>query len=225
MQLTANRTFFGDYDSIVKSKYKKDKRPFRRNCVHAPSVRQTIADAGASWVEETSQCKNMASLHDTNWRVNKDIFNQVKKSSIRYVHDTEFIVYASLNPLEQFNKVVNDSLHILDWDNGWDDGKAISIDKRIFFTSTDCISKYIENIFYEQGVVINSPTINPLVNGSLDFEWISEKVRFLINFRVQDESIIGYYYGDLYNNRLAIKGTIPTDKVYDHLMKWMQNLK
>ncbi|EOR95462.1 hypothetical protein ADIARSV_1378 [Arcticibacter svalbardensis MN12-7] len=132
---------------------------------------------------------------------------------------------SSQHSLLEFNKAVNESRYILELAEGWDGDSGQVITTELFTKSSNCIGCYIKSIFLEQNFILESPAINPVPNGSIDFEWRNTKGRLLINFRYINQEIIAYFYGDLYNNKLAIKGNIPTKKVYDHLMKWMQNLQ
>lgn len=129
------------------------------------------------------------------------------------------------NPLSDFNEVIEKSKVILNLQDGWDEGDAKPINPFLFNTSCKCISDYIEAIYSDKYFIIKSPQINPVPNGSIDFEWQLPTARMLINFRIEDDVINAYYYGDLRNNEIPIKGSVRTNQIYEHLMKWMQFLK
>lgn len=129
------------------------------------------------------------------------------------------------NPLQKFNAVIENAKSILHLDNGWDEDEGKAIDPVLFYTSSKLISDYIEAIYHDKGFIIRSPQINPVPDGSIDYEWRHEGARMLINFREESEVIRGYYYGDLKDNIIPIKGSVFADQVYEHLMKWMQYLR
>ncbi|WP_293785740.1 hypothetical protein [uncultured Pedobacter sp.] len=128
-------------------------------------------------------------------------------------------------PLEAFNIVIEEAKYMLDLEEGWDGDIASPIDPILFNRACKCISDYIEAVYNDKFFVIQSPSIDPVGDGSIDFTWRLNNARMLINFKYVQNRILGHYYGDLQNNEIPIKGNVPTDKVYEHLMKWMQNLK
>lgn len=135
------------------------------------------------------------------------------------------VFQSAYKPLEAFNNIIEEAKSMLDLEEGWDGDIAKPIDPVLFNASCKCISDYIEAVYNDKYFVLPSPTIEALGDGSIDFTWRLNNARMIINFRYEENKIMGYYYGDLLNNELFIKGSIPTDKVHEHLMKWMQNLK
>ncbi len=136
-----------------------------------------------------------------------------------------FTVESNVDPLKNFNELVEESKYILTLEAGWDEDVAEKIDPDLFFNSTSIISKYIEEIYDHHKFIIQNPEIGALPNGSLDFEWKTQNARLLINFRIHNESLHAFYYGDLFDNKLPIKGNVPIDKVYSHLKEWMSQLQ
>ena len=126
--------------------------------------------------------------------------------------------------LASFKVNVEESKYILDFKDGWDDGEAKAISPLLFETSCKIVHDYLERL-YLSGNPKPNPSISPVSDGSIDFEWGSEKSRLLLNFKIkQNGEIESNYYGDLWNNKLATKGSVPADKVYTHLLDWMQYL-
>jgi len=152
------------------------------------------------------------------------VFQQTNRSILKKIDVWRELAKIE-NPLQTFNEVIEKSKYILDFTEGWDEDAGIPIEPVLFYTSSKIISDYIEAIYNEKGFIIKSPQINPVPDGSIDFEWRMESARMLINFRYEQKFIKAYYYGDLQNNHIPIKGSVPTDQVYEHLMKWMQFLK
>lgn len=129
-----------------------------------------------------------------------------------------------LSILDTFKIEIEESRYMLEFEDGWDDGEAKAISPLLFETSCKIVYDYLERL-YLSGKPKSNPAINPVSDGSIDFEWSSERSRLLLNFKIkQDGEIEGNYYGDLWNNKLATKGSVPTDKVYTHLLDWMQYL-
>lgn len=123
-----------------------------------------------------------------------------------------------------YKSLVKKSEYMLNLKLGWDEDEAEAIEPELFRTSTTCVLEYVKAIYQNRHVLLENPKILPVPNGSIDFEWNTENARLLINFRRVGDQIVGFFYGDLYDNKLAIKGNVPTDRVYNHLMEWMQNL-
>jgi hypothetical protein len=136
-------------------------------------------------------------------------------------------IYAKLpiDPSLAFKKLVEDSRYITHLEEGWDEDQAKIITYELFSTATQNVSTYIDDVYFDSGILIESPSISPVANGSIDFEWTLSNARFLLNYRYHNQQILGFYYGDLYKDDLSIKGTIPLDKTYDYLIKWMKFLK
>ncbi|TCC98490.1 hypothetical protein [Pedobacter hiemivivus] len=123
-----------------------------------------------------------------------------------------------------FQDAVEKSQCIIDLEEGWDDEEAKPIDEKLFNESTNRIRSYLLEVSRETGNFISSPKINPVVDGSIDFEWSLKNVRLLINVRQTEKRPIAYYFGDLNNKELSIKGNVPLDCNYEHLSKWMKFL-
>ncbi|WP_157263818.1 hypothetical protein [Pedobacter sp. Leaf176] len=141
------------------------------------------------------------------------------------IHDFWEDIFDRQNPLDLFNQTISKSKYILELEKGWDDADAPRIEPLLFNTACKCISNYIESIYKEKFFVIQSPEIAPVADGSLDFSWQLDNARMLINFRSFNEEVFAYFYGDLKDNKIPIKGNVPAKEVFEHLMKWMQYLK
>lgn len=222
MQLAEEKRISTSHERIAFSEFETD-TVLLKNQISPGSLRQCMAEVGVSWIKSTSPDNYLPNHGGNIWRTSPGILIGTEMS--RYERFRTLGMFPEVNPLEEFQRTVDASSYILELEDGWDDNTARAIDRDLYRQSASCISKYIESIFFQTGVVITSPTINPLSNGTLDYEWSGQSARFLMNFRIDGDSVKAFYYGDLYNNRLPIKGSVPCDKVYDHLMKWMENLK
>ena len=131
---------------------------------------------------------------------------------------------SAFNPLSNYNDIVKSAKSMLNFKIDWDGDGGLPIDPILFDKSTKLIGNYIEGVYKELQQVIPSPSINPMGDGTIDFEWSLKGARLLINLKYENKSFTGSFYGDLNDNVLAIKGTLPSDKVYEHLLKWMKNL-
>jgi hypothetical protein len=87
------------------------------------------------------------------------------------------------------------------------------------------LREYVLFILANYNRDIQLPEINPCSNGSIDLEWhTSSNGRLLINIRkdVNGDSYIAYYYGDKYDNKMQVKGSIPVNEFSEYLAVWMK---
>ncbi|MES1181655.1 MAG: hypothetical protein ABUL44_02560 [Flavobacterium sp.] len=126
--------------------------------------------------------------------------------------------------LEKIAKEIEESKYILELDSDWDSFNAKKIDKDVWLSAVNLLSKYAHYILTEFSTVIQSPEINPVSNGTIDLSWRTKNCRFLMNVKGTESNMLASYYGDLYNNEQPIKDKLVNDSIIKHLAYWMRNL-
>jgi hypothetical protein len=126
--------------------------------------------------------------------------------------------------LSNIVREVENSEVILSYDAGWDDEKAIPVDRETWLQATGFLLRYALRVFNLFSSALDTPGINPCPNGSIDLSWRTKSARMLINIRKENGKMLAFFYGDLYDNKMPIKGNVPAGTVEDHLACWMKNL-
>ena len=124
-----------------------------------------------------------------------------------------------LQPLVQ---EIQDSRYILKLSDSWDDAGALPIEPIIYETTVRFLQDYAAFILKKYKIIIETPSINPVKNGSVDLEWHTPNARLLINIRDTQNA---YYYGDQHNNINSIKGSVSTQTTENFLAAWMTKLR
>ena len=114
------------------------------------------------------------------------------------------------------------SKSILDLPENWDDDGALSVSPIIYETATRFLQNYASFIFKKYKAIIETPSISPVKNGSIDLEWHTPTSQLLINIRDTQNA---YFYCDNYNNVNPIKGSIPLKTVEPFFAAWMLKLR
>jgi hypothetical protein len=136
-------------------------------------------------------------------------------------------VYEVQPAFKNLLEVIEESKNILDLKEGWDENNAVTISLETWVSAATFLIEYAQFIFdsFSQ-VVIDTPEINAVPNGTIDLSWRTSKARMLINIRKDEGEFLAYFYGDLYKNKYPTKGSVPTSAVMSHLAQWMKdNLK
>jgi hypothetical protein len=121
-------------------------------------------------------------------------------------------------------KAVEASKYILSLKEGWDEANAVPIEKTLWLHANGFLLRYAQRVFNLFSLPFDAPDINACPNGSIDLSWRTKSARMLINIRHENGEALAFFYGDLYGNKMPIKGNVPTDTVEDHLACWMKNL-
>ena len=121
-------------------------------------------------------------------------------------------------------RAVEDSTSILSLKPGWDDGKAQPIQRETWQQANGFLLRYAVRIYNLFSLVLPVPDINPCPNGSMDLSWRTKSARMLVNVRMENGEMLAFFYGDLYDNKMPIKGNVPAESVEDHLACWMKNV-
>lgn len=93
------------------------------------------------------------------------------------------------------NSAIENAKYILDLETGWDGESADKISPAIFNSAMNFIKLYFNELF-TLNLIVKTPIISPVNDGSVDILWQNASAKLLIN--ISDESI-GYYYGISFN--------------------------
>ncbi len=171
-------------------------------------------------------------------RVNEDIKYSYEKSQIGYQFSKKDDVKINFSILEEDYSLPGDLSHIYEeinlsryiidcFSNDWDGDGAIGVNKSVYLEAVSFLVIYSKELLFKKGIIIDSPEINPVINGSIDLSWRTTKARLLINFNLKGDSTIAKFYGDLYDQLTEKSGFIDIDsKTFDYsFLEWMRNLK
>jgi hypothetical protein len=114
------------------------------------------------------------------------------------------------------------SKYILNLSENWDEEGALPVSPIIYETAIRFLQSYASFIFKKYKAIIETPSISPVKNGSIDLEWHTPTVQLLINIRDTQNA---YFYGDNYNNTNPIKGCISVKTVEPFFAAWMLKLR
>ena len=103
----------------------------------------------------------------------------------------------------------------------WDEDGALPVSPLTYDSAMRFLQQYVLFIFDNYKVIIETPSINPVKNGSIDLEWQTPNARLLINIRDTQNA---YYYGDQHKNINSIKGNVSIQTVENFLAVWMTKL-
>ena len=130
-------------------------------------------------------------------------------------------VRTQLNGFESLTKEIQDSQYILNLKPNWDEDGALPVSPLIYETSIAFLKNYAVFIAKKYKKTLETPSINPVKNGSIDLEWHTPNARLLINIRDAENA---YYYGDQHKNTNSIKGSVTTQTVENFFAVWMTKL-
>jgi len=132
--------------------------------------------------------------------------------------------FSSCAPLYKIHSEIKDSTQILELEENWDDEGAKKVQESIFIEAVKFLLNYSNFIYKNFDIIISTPEINPCIDGSIDLSFRNQNARLLINIQEENEKLNAVFYGDLYDNKIPIKGNVPTKGVFEHLAHWMKNL-
>ena len=124
--------------------------------------------------------------------------------------------------LQALVQEIEASKFILNLNENWDENGALPISPILYETAICFLQNYATFISKKYKTVIETPSINPVKNGSIDLEWHTSNVQLLINIRDTQNA---YFYGDYYNNDSPIKGSVSVKTVEPFFAAWMLKLR
>ncbi len=139
------------------------------------------------------------------------------------IHSNKFILNEPIINLsnEQLQHIIEDSRYMLSLEDNWDECGAKKISEKTWLLSVNFLKTI--NLLIENESMRNliPPSISPVSDGSIDFTWITEKARMLINFK-SSEINTAHYYADLYSDNNSAKGNFDPTKNIDFILPWMK---
>ncbi len=132
--------------------------------------------------------------------------------------------YSVPKELGAIAEAIDNSKSLLSLQAGWNEEDALPVDREVWLHATGFLMRYALRVFNLFSVSVDAPDINPCPNGSIDLSWRTKSARMLINVRREKGEMLAFFYGDLYHDKMPIKGNVPADTVEDHLACWMKNL-
>jgi len=155
----------------------------------------------------------------------EDVLGKNKPHKTLFIHLDDEVIHLPIE-LSDIASEIKRSEYILSLKPYWDDNKALTIPKNVWKSAVELLINYSKNILESSidNTTIKCPEINPCPNGSIDLSWRTAKARFLVNVRVENNIVVAYYYGDLYNEKSPISsdGACNIDKLPNWIIVWMK---
>ncbi len=124
------------------------------------------------------------------------------------------------NELSEIASTINESKRILDLQNDWDSEGALSVEPFVWERAVNTLLIYSQWILVNKGIILTTPTIDAIADGSIDIMWSGSKARLLLNVRSSNPSE-AHYYGDTYEGKNKFKGAIDLAEVQDFFAYWL----
>lgn len=123
--------------------------------------------------------------------------------------------------LSEIASEIKDSKKILDLEEDWDSEGALSIPQFVWERAAKILIIYTKWIWENKGVILVTPSIDALADGSIDIMWNGTKGRLLLNVRNLASSE-AHYYGDTYGGKNKFKGAIENlNEVQEFFAYWL----
>lgn len=178
------------------------------------------------WEFYESYLRRMRFLHKNSYdRITDDViqkFGQLRKGHKKIsfkIGDDEYMLSHELHHLV---KALVDSQNLLTLPNDWDDEGASATDFPTLKKAVDFIVKYSEYILKTpRDIVIDTPDIDILRDGSISVNWETDKGSFLIIFK-RGEHEFTYLYGKDRETKRTFPYAIKNDQSIDQITAlWM----
>jgi hypothetical protein len=128
------------------------------------------------------------------------------------------------NELSEMVSVIKESQKLLDLQEDWDSEGALAVPKFVWERATKALSMYSKWIWENKGIVLLTPSIDALADGSIDIMWNSPRARLLLNVRNNVTSSEAHYYGDTYGGKNKFKGVLEDlNEVQEFFAYWLTN--
>ena len=116
-----------------------------------------------------------------------------------------------------------DSLYILELKEGWGENGA-AIKDGAYKCAIGFLIKYFEYIHTHSSIVISTPEINPVRNGSIDLVWNTTNGYMLVNIAKKKDALQGTFFGFKKTNKKIKEGEIDIQNVEPPMALWMTTL-
>lgn len=133
--------------------------------------------------------------------------------------DREF----SLNyRFKNLHEEILSSMKFLNYSDDWDDENAVGCDSKIFLRTIELLVAYAEYVYKFYDIVIKTPEISLVRDGSFDIEWRTKNRTLLMNIVNSDSFDVHFYGKD--TNTTVLKGFLINIDINRELAHWMQRL-
>ena len=117
---------------------------------------------------------------------------------------------------------IEDSKKILDLPVDWDSEGALAVPKLIWERAINVLLIYSKWIWENKGIILTTPSIDAIADGSIDIMWNSPKARLLLNIKNNPTSSEAHYYGDTYGGKNKFKGVLgELNEVQEFFAYWL----
>jgi len=122
--------------------------------------------------------------------------------------------------LQELDDLIESSREILALQPGWDGEDASSVEESTWERATEFLRRNASILWTKYGRGIESPTLVPVADGSIDLHWNLASHELLINIP-PGESQWADYYGDNRQGGSIVKGTLDTKAANHWLFVWL----
>ena len=139
------------------------------------------------------------------------------------------VQWTAARRLRVFDKIWNVSSNLettidaassmLNLENGWDDEKALPIERSSFFAACDFLRRIAAAFHSVMAEEMPIPSLSPVSDGGVDAHWQLAKAELLLHFHPGNPSRPTFYgdrYGDSY-----IKGRLASEERNSWLILWL----
>jgi hypothetical protein len=167
------------------------------------------------------------------WHERTPIGFQFSKIKNREKLDTSLIdfdllgtKYSVPSSLKNLMDEINGAIYIVNLDDDWDGMGALSISRELYKNAIGLLLDYAIYIFKNYNkTVIQSPEINPVPNGTIDFSWTTTEARLLINVKYKNADYVASCYGYSKISGLSIEGLVDMKNIDNDIASLMKKLK
>jgi hypothetical protein len=147
---------------------------------------------------------------------------KILESEYRYALDINNKEYRIPYALMHIADQVEESKEILKYNFNWDDEGSLPTDEFTFSNAATFVIKYALYIFEHDGIVLKTPYIDILKDGSVSVHWETEGSQLLIIFK-KNNAGLAYYYAERKDNKVPLKSAIEPGKPVDEFLAlWMK---
>jgi hypothetical protein len=124
------------------------------------------------------------------------------------------------NELSEIASEIKRSKNILNLEYDWDSEGGLSVPQFVWERASRALIIYSKWIWENKGVILLTPSIDALADGSIDIMWNGTKGRLLLNIK-NSLSSEAHYYGDTYGGKDKFKGAIDLNEVKEFFAYWL----
>ena len=123
-------------------------------------------------------------------------------------------------PLENVEQVIESSRALLELKDDWDGEGASPISEETWVRAVRFLRSNASALWEKHAIRVESPSIVPLNDGSLDIHWRVARRELLVNIP-PDPGKRATYYGDNREGGSVVEGDLDTDAQNHWLLVWL----